>query len=150
MMVSPLVPIPLMQALPPSADDLRFGSETNRILGTFKARWDGAQAGRLDTLELRAGGHLGQRGGYASLKDAVDSLSQLTAGNPASAAVILDNGRYYGYQIKERDLKQGINAPLKTSVFEPTNGKVSDLRTVQRDETLVALVDGRWAHKFLV
>lgn len=101
-------------------------------------------------LQLVAGGRLGAREGYGTLRDAIGALGELTRGERVAGAAVLErDGRFYGHALKGRDLEQGLRAPLRRTYLEPdSRARVLELRTTGRVERLLALVDGAWTHRF--
>ncbi len=145
----------------PTSADLRRGSESGRNLGRFnvsvEARdsqhyYDRGSRHTLEPkhLEFRAGGRVGSTTGYASLSSAIEALSELTAPVTQTAVgVIKERGRFYGYELKSRDLERGIFSALRGVNLQTTQTReVVSLRGVDRYDRLAAIVDGSWSHRF--
>lgn len=126
--------------------------DANRVLGEARIRVLDRDDHVTFTMhqQLVSGGRLGAREGYATLREALFELGVTTHGERASAAAIIEReGRFFGYQLKGRDLEQGLRAPLKPTYLETdARARVIELRTSQRYEQLRALVDGGWTHRF--
>ena len=141
-----------MAALGTSAAAPRAIPDANRLLGDVRIRFFDREDHVTFTThdELVAGGRLGARDGYATLRDAMTDLAELTRGETRGAAAVLERaGRYYGHALKGRDLEQGNRAPLTRLYLEADEGaEVVELRASSRHERLRALVDGDWRHRF--
>jgi hypothetical protein len=99
--------------------------------------------------QLVAGGRLGARDGYATLRDAIAQLAQLTLGDAPAAVVLERDGRFFGHELKNRDLEHGFRAPLRPTYLESDDrAEVVELRATDKHERLRALVDGAYAHRF--
>ncbi|MCW2928753.1 MAG: hypothetical protein JWM86_2721 [Thermoleophilia bacterium] len=99
--------------------------------------------------QLVAGGRVGARDGYETLRDAIADLARTTAGDRPAAVVLERGGRYYGHSLKGRDLEQGFRAPAKRLHLETDDrSQVMELRATERYERVRALVDGAWTHRF--
>jgi hypothetical protein len=126
--------------------------DANRVLATATVRFADLEDGHTytDHLQLVAGGRLGSRVGYATLREAMFELGVSTRGERVGAAAVIErNGRFYGHALKGRDLSQGLRAPLRQAYFEEdARSAVVELRARDRFERLRALVDGGWTHRF--
>jgi hypothetical protein len=126
--------------------------DANRVLGEFNIRVFDRDDHVTFTMhhQLVSGGRLGAREGYATLREAMFELGVLTHGEQRGAAAVLErDGRYFGHQLKGRDLEEGLRAPLVTEFLEDdSRARVVELRAAQRHERLRALVDGGWTHRF--
>lgn len=99
--------------------------------------------------QLVAGGRVGAREGYVTLRDALEELARFTAGDRPAAVVLEREGRYFGHALKGRDLEQGLRAPLRRIHLEADErAQVLELRAKHRHERVRALVDGAWTHRF--
>jgi hypothetical protein len=99
--------------------------------------------------QLVAGGRLGARDGYATLREAMAQLAQLTLGDAPAAVVLERDGRFFGHELKGRDLEQGFRAPLRPTYLESDDrAEVVELRATERHERVRALVDGAYEHRF--
>lgn len=99
--------------------------------------------------QLVAGGRVGAREGYETLRDALADLSTRTAGDRPAAVVLELGGRFYGHTLKGRDLEQGFRAPAKRlHLEEDDRSQVVELRASDRFTRVRAIVDGAWEHRF--
>lgn len=125
--------------------------DANRALAEVRIRFLDLEDGVTFTTheQLVAGGRVGAREGYATLREALGDLAEITRGDRAAAVVLERSGRYYGHDLKGRDLEQGTRAPLQRLHLEPDEGaRVLELRASSRFERVRALVDGAWSHRF--
>lgn len=126
--------------------------DANRVLAEARIRlFDREDAVTFTShLQLVAGGRLGAREGYDTLREALGALGELTRGDRIAGAAVLErDGRFFGHALKGRDLEQGIRAPLRRTYLEDdARARVLELRTTGRVDRLRALVDGAWTHRF--
>jgi hypothetical protein len=100
-------------------------------------------------LQLVSGGRVGASEGYATLREALGALADVTRGERPAAVVLERYGRFYGHTLKGRDLEEGLRAPLRRTYLEADdNAEVVELRAEDRFERVRALVDGDWSHRF--
>ncbi|MCW2961526.1 MAG: hypothetical protein JWM25_1613 [Thermoleophilia bacterium] len=130
---------------------LRALPDANRGLGEFRIRFlDRDDHVTFTTHQAAvAGGRAGAREGYATLRDAIAALTTATAGDIPAAVVMERSGRYFGHQLKARDLERGFRAPLLPLHLETDErAAVMELRATNRMERVRAFVDGSWVHRF--
>lgn len=127
-------------------------ADINRVIGRFAVRYLDREDGVTSTLHQQfvTGGGVGARDGYDTLRGALTDLGLVTAHDAAAAVVIERDGRFYGRQLKVRDLERGLRAPLEPLHLE------ADARVAVRDlrvdgylhERVRAIVDGEWDRRF--
>ncbi len=126
--------------------------DANRVLGDVRIRILDRDDHVTFTAhqQLVAGGRVGAREGYTTLREAMIELAFVTRGERAQAAAILErDGRFFGHALKGRDLEQGVRAPLRRTYLETDDRmQVVELRADDRLDRLRAIVDGAYAHRF--
>lgn len=139
----------IAQAAVPGMAGLR---DANRVLGEARIRVYDREDHVTFTVreQLVSGGLVGAREGYDTLRDAIAQLAAATTGDHVAAAAVIEReGRFFGHQLKRRDLEQGFRAPLRPSYLEADEGaEVVELRAKDRFERLRAIVDGDFTHRF--
>lgn len=141
-LTTPAAPAPELARIP----------DANRVLAEARVRiYDRDDAVTFTShLLLVAGGRVGARAGYDTLREALGALGALTRGDRVAGAAVLErDGRFFGHALKGRDLEEGLRAPLRRTYLEPdARARVVELRTTGRVDRLRALVDGAWVHRF--
>ena len=126
--------------------------DANRVLGDVRIRIFDRDDHVTFTAhqQLVAGGRVGAREGYTTLREAMAELAFATRGERAQAAAILErDGRFFGHALKGRDLEQGVRAPLRRTHLEADDRmQVVELRADDRLDRLRAIVDGAYSHRF--
>jgi hypothetical protein len=116
---------------------------SNIVLGTFAVE-DGTSECEWNWSHpvLVTGGRIGSHTGYASALDALYALKELTADNEDAAAVLKQDGRFYGQKLKEQGSRYGVDFDHAEffDVHAPRPGKY--------DPRLVMIVDGRFDTTF--
>ena len=126
--------------------------DANRVLGEVRIRFFDRDDHVTFTAhqQLVAGGRVGAREGYETLREAMIELAFATRGERTQAAAVLEReGRFYGHLLKGRDLEQGVRAPLRSTHLEADDRlEVVEFRANDRLDRLRAIVDGAYAHRF--
>jgi hypothetical protein len=126
--------------------------DANRVLGDVRIRFFDRDDHVTFTAhqQLVAGGRVGAREGYATLREAMVELAFATRGDRVQAAAVLErDGRFYGHALKGRDLEQGVRAPLRRTYLEADDRmEVVEFRAKERLDRLRAIVDGAYSHRF--
>lgn len=142
-------------ALAPAMATMAFGAQTpdaNRVLGDVRIRFFDRDDHVTFTAhqQLVAGGRVGARDGYETLREAMIELAFVTRGERTQAAAVLErDGRFFGHALKGRDLEQGVRAPLRRTYLEADERmEVVEFRAKDRIERLRAIVDGAYSHRF--
>lgn len=136
----------------PTASDLRVGSSSHRLLGTFTTSLkveDSNDPNDISHLRFTAGGHFGAKNGYASVGDAVDAMMTLTEDLGISAAVVRQGARYFGYHLGATDLDKGLNSTMyNVDLARMADGGTLTMKANTKDSMLAAVVGGYYAHRF--
>lgn len=142
-------------AVAPAMTPMAFGARTpdaNRVLGDVRIRFFDRDDHVTFTAhqQLVAGGRVGARDGYETLREAMIELAFVTRGERTQAAAVLErDGRFFGHALKGRDLEQGVRAPLRRTYLEADERmEVVEFRAKDRIERLRAIVDGAYSHRF--
>ncbi len=126
--------------------------DANRVLGNVRIRIFDRDDHVTFTAhqQLVAGGRVGARDGYRTLREAMIELAFVTRGDRNQAAAVLErDGRFFGHALKGRDLEQGVRAPLRRTHLETDDRmKVVEFRAQERFDRLRAIVDGAYSHRF--
>lgn len=126
--------------------------DANRVLGDVRIRFFDRDDHVTFTAhqQLVAGGRVGARDGYETLREAMIELAFVTRGERNQAAAILEReGRFFGHALKGRDLEQGVRAPLRRTYLEADERmEVVEFRAQDRLDRLRAIVDGAYSHRF--
>jgi hypothetical protein len=125
--------------------------DANRRLGEVQVRYLDRDDHVTFTThhEFFSGGRAGAREGYATLVEAVRDLGRITRGDIGAVAVLEREGRFFGLQLKGRDLEDGLRGPIRRIHLEADDREsVVELRADSRFDRLRAFVDGAWTHRF--
>ena len=126
--------------------------DANRVLGDVRIRFFDRDDHVTFTShqQLVAGGRVGAREGYETLREAMIELAFVTRGDRIQAAAVLErDGRFFGHALKGRDLEQGVRAPLRRTYLEADDRMaVVEFRAQERIDRLRAIVDGAYSHRF--
>lgn len=126
--------------------------DMNRNLGEFRIRTADLEDGVTFTTRAHfvTGGLIGKRAGYDDLNVAIRDLALKTDGLTPAAAIVEREGRFFGRQLKMRDLEQGITSAVTAAWLEEDSmSRVLDVRsTGDRFAGLRAVIDGAYVHRF--
>ena len=127
-------------------------ADVGRIVGQLRLRVDNLEDGFNFTTTYQAvtGGARGARSGYATLAGAVRDLQAASEGHTPAVAVLERGGRFYGHELRGRDLDAGLlRSPAGPMHLESDEmSEPLELRATLRHERLRAVVDGTLVHRF--